>query len=174
MYVCVYVCICALNSCIICNGGGRMLPEVERTGAGRKSETGCVVAHLWSSRLWQDTRSVEEGDFLCFVDICFAFHALTLILWIWKGSRLAKIPLHLHTRHILRSTCSLHMNVNAGLSGIDALHAGCLGWIVRRWQRTDRCWHPYASSCKLSINLVCIIYAVHENGDGLLDSCCNF
>jgi len=33
--------------------------------------------------------------------------------------------------------------------------------------------HP-ASSCKLSINLVCIIYALHEDDDGLLDSCCSF
>jgi len=80
----------------------------------------------------------------------------------------------------MQVACSLHARVDAGLSGVDALYAGCMQAAyagqsgLRRRRRTVRRWCAYASSCKLSINLVCIIYALRENGDGLLDSCCSF
>ena len=46
-------------------------------------------------------------------------------------------------------------------------------WTVRRRRRAVRRCRAYAYSYKLSVSLVYIIYALHENGDGLLDSCCN-
>jgi len=75
-------------------------------------------------------------------------------------------------------TCSPHARLGS------SVYAGCIHWrpqasmapdrTVRRRRRTVRRWRAYASSCKLSINLVCIIYALRENGDGLLDSRCGF
>jgi len=59
----------------------------------------------------------------------------------------------------MQAACSRHMRVDAGLSGV--INAGQSG--------IDARMHP-AASCQ-SINLVCIIYVVYENGDGLFDSC---
>jgi len=58
------------------------------------------------------------------------------------------------------------MRVDAGLSGVinagqSDIDDGLCG--------IDARMHP-AASCQ-SINLVCIIYVVYENGDGLFDSC---
>jgi len=53
-------------------------------------------------------------------------------------------------------------------------HAGCLRRTVQRRRRTVRRWRAYASSCRLSMNSVGVIYALRGNGDGLLESWCSF